>query len=131
MSRVRGLPRWLSGKESASQSRRRRFDPWVRKIPWRRRQATHSSILAWESQWTEEVAGYSPWDHKESEMTEWQRENRKQKFRVMKNYWGVLGTVCSLKLPINRERVGEREEWRNAGRWQGRQRPDPAGCALC
>ena len=27
---------WLSGKESACQCRRRRFDPWVRKIPWRR-----------------------------------------------------------------------------------------------
>ena len=34
-----GLPRWHSGKESACQCRRRRrlgFDPWVRKIPWRR-----------------------------------------------------------------------------------------------
>ena len=33
-----GLPRWLSGKESASVQRRkrRRFDPWVRKVPWRR-----------------------------------------------------------------------------------------------
>ena len=34
------LPRWLSGKESAYQSRKHRrggFDPWVRKIPWRRK----------------------------------------------------------------------------------------------
>ena len=31
-----GLPRWLSDKESTCQSRRHRFDPWVRKIPWRR-----------------------------------------------------------------------------------------------
>ena len=30
---VCGLPRWLSGKESACQCRRCRFDPWVRKIP--------------------------------------------------------------------------------------------------
>ena len=33
------LPRWLSGNESACQSRRRRrcrFTPWVGKIPWRR-----------------------------------------------------------------------------------------------
>ena len=35
-----GLPRWLSGKESACQSRRLRFDPWVGKIPWRRKWAT-------------------------------------------------------------------------------------------
>ena len=35
-----GLPRWPSGKESTYQCRRlrrHRFDPWVRKIPWRRR----------------------------------------------------------------------------------------------
>ena len=34
------LPRWHSGKESARQFRRckkPRFDPWVRKIPWKRK----------------------------------------------------------------------------------------------
>ena len=25
--------------------------------------ATHSSILAWEIPWTEDLAGYSPWGH--------------------------------------------------------------------
>ena len=34
---VLGLLRWFSGKESAYQCRRRRFDPWVRKIPWHRK----------------------------------------------------------------------------------------------
>ena len=28
---------WRSGKESVCQGRRHRFDPWVGKIPWRRR----------------------------------------------------------------------------------------------
>ena len=28
-----GLPWWLSGEESICQCRRRRFDPWCRKIP--------------------------------------------------------------------------------------------------
>ena len=32
----RGLPWWLSGKESAYQCRRCGFDPWVGKILWRR-----------------------------------------------------------------------------------------------
>ena len=32
-----GLPRWLSGKEFACQGRRHKFDPWVGKIPWRRK----------------------------------------------------------------------------------------------
>ena len=32
--------------------------------------AIHFSILAWRIPWTEEPEGYSPWDHKESDMTE-------------------------------------------------------------
>ena len=31
----------------------------------------HSSILAWEIPWTEELEGYSPQGHKESDTTEW------------------------------------------------------------
>ena len=33
--KLEGLPRWFSGKESACQCRRHRFNPWVGKIPWR------------------------------------------------------------------------------------------------
>ena len=29
--------------------------------------ASHSRILAWRIVWTEELAGYRPWDHKESD----------------------------------------------------------------
>ena len=32
--------------------------------------ATHTSILAWEIPWTDNLAGYSLWGHKESDMTE-------------------------------------------------------------
>ena len=32
-----GLPLWLSGKESTCQCRRCGIDPWVGKIPWRRK----------------------------------------------------------------------------------------------
>ena len=32
---------------------------------------THSSI-AWRTPWTEELGGYHPWDHKESDTTEQQ-----------------------------------------------------------
>ena len=37
---VAGFPRWLSGKEPACQRRRHRscgFNPWVSKIPWRKK----------------------------------------------------------------------------------------------
>ena len=32
--------------------------------------AAHSSILAWKIPWTQRLVGYSPWGHKESDMTE-------------------------------------------------------------
>ena len=31
------------------------FDPWVGKISWRRKMATHSSTLAWKIPWTERL----------------------------------------------------------------------------
>ena len=31
--------------------------------------ATHSSIVAWRSPWTEEPGGYSPWGRKELDTT--------------------------------------------------------------
>ena len=65
------LPCWLSGKEPVCQCRRHRFDLWVRKIPWRRKwQPTPVSLLG-ESHGQRSLAGYSPWGHKESNMTEW------------------------------------------------------------
>ena len=36
-SKENGLLWWLSGKESISQFRRHRFNPWIRKILWRRK----------------------------------------------------------------------------------------------
>ena len=38
--------------------------------PLEKEMATHSSILAWKIPWTEELAGYSSWGHKESDTTE-------------------------------------------------------------
>ena len=32
--------------------------------------ATHSSILAWKSPWTEELVGYNAWGRKEADRTE-------------------------------------------------------------
>ena len=55
------LPWWLSGKESTFQCRRlKRFDPWVRKIPWSRKWKPAPIFLPGEchGQWS--PAGYSP-----------------------------------------------------------------------
>ena len=42
------------GKGFTLQCGRPGFDPWVGTIPWRKEMATHSSILAWKTLWTEE-----------------------------------------------------------------------------
>ena len=69
-SRSMGLPWWLSGKESACQCRRHRFDPWVRKIPWRRAWQPAPVFLPGESCGQRSLVNYSPWGHKELDMTE-------------------------------------------------------------
>ena len=38
-----------------SEDLRYKFDPWVGKIPWSGKMATHSRILAWKIAWTEEL----------------------------------------------------------------------------
>ena len=68
-----GLPGGDSGKEPACQFRRRKrlgFDPWVRKIPWRREWLPTPVLSPGKSHEQRSLAGYSPWGHKESETTE-------------------------------------------------------------
>ena len=49
---------------------RPRFDPWVRKIPWRRKWQATLVFLCGESHGQKSLAGYSPRGRKESDMTE-------------------------------------------------------------
>ena len=62
-----------SGKEPTCQCRRHkrlRFDPWVRKIPWRRAWQPIPVFLPGKSHGQRSLVGYSPQGHKESNMTE-------------------------------------------------------------
>ena len=45
-------------------------DPWVRKIPWRREWQPTPVFLPGESHGQSSLVGYSPWGHKELDMTE-------------------------------------------------------------
>ena len=49
-------------------------ETWVRSLGWKdpleKEMATHWSILAWRTPWTEEPDGYCPWGCKELDMTE-------------------------------------------------------------
>ena len=55
------LPWWLSGKESACQCRRHGFDPWVGKIPWRRKWQPTPVLLPVKSHGRRSLVSYSPW----------------------------------------------------------------------
>ena len=50
----------LSGKESACQCRRPGFDPWVRKIPWRRKWQPTPVFLPGKSHGQMILESYSP-----------------------------------------------------------------------
>ena len=66
-----GCSWWLSGKESTYQCRRHGFDPWVGKIPWRRKWQPTPVLSPGESHGRRSLVGYiSPWGCKEWDMTE-------------------------------------------------------------
>ena len=46
------------------------FDPWIRKIPWRKAWQHTPVILPGESHGQRNLVGYSPWSDKESDMNE-------------------------------------------------------------
>ena len=66
---ILGLPRWLSGKESACQARDVGLTPGSGRSPGELEMETHSSILAWKIPWTEEPGGLHCMVAKESDMT--------------------------------------------------------------
>ena len=60
------------GKESACQCRRHKrcgFNPWVRKIPWRRKWQPIPVFLPGKFHGQRNLVGYSPWSCKESDTT--------------------------------------------------------------
>ena len=58
-----GLPRQLGGEESAWQCRRWRFNPWVRKIRWRRKWQPTPVFLPEKSHGQRSLLGYCPQGH--------------------------------------------------------------------
>ena len=81
------LPRWLSGKATCQcrRGKRRRFNPWVRKIPLEEEMATHFRILAWEIP-QRCLVSYKPWGPKEWNMTGW-LSMHKRTLRTSEESW--------------------------------------------
>ena len=58
------------------------FDPWVGKIPCRRAWQPAPVFMSGESHGQRSLAGYSPWGHKELDMTEHKYTDDKLVFGV-------------------------------------------------
>ena len=58
------------GSRICLQCRKPRFSPWVGNIPWRREWEPTPVFLPGEPHGQRNLAGFSPWGHKESDTTE-------------------------------------------------------------
>ena len=94
---ARRLPWWLSGSKIFLQSRRcrrHRFNPWVRKIPWRRTWQPTPVFLPGESHRQRSLKGYGPRVAKS-----WTRLKRPSVHapwqQVLQTFW-MSELVCSL-----------------------------------
>ena len=65
-----GLPWWLRRLSVCLQYGRPGFDPWVGKIPWRRKWQSTPALLPGKSHGQRSLVGYSPWGCKELDTTE-------------------------------------------------------------
>ena len=64
------FPGGSNSMESACQCRRRRFHPWVRKIPWNRKWHPTPVFLPGEFHGQRNLVGYNLWGSKKSDATE-------------------------------------------------------------
>ena len=96
------LPTWCSGKESACQGKihtRFGFDPWVGKIPWRRKWQRTTAFLPEKFCGQRSLVGYSPKCHKELDMTEHTRTHKH-------NLTTEPGPLCRMLFHFNKLCVG-------------------------
>ena len=90
-----GLSRWLSGEESAYQSRRLRFIPWVKKIPWRREWQPTPVFLPGKSHGQRSLAGYSPWGRKsQTRLSCWEFTQDTHKLSHLLAWLRFNATIC-------------------------------------
>ena len=87
-----------SGKEFVCQWRRHKrqgFDLWVGKIPWRRKWQPAPIFLLGKSHGQRSLVGFTPWDCKELDKTEWLRKHTYLLVQYLKllRTLGVLGLV--------------------------------------
>ena len=89
----RGHSCWLSGKESACQSRRQSFNPWVKKIPWSRKWQHTPVFSPGKSHGQRSLVGYRQWGSQELDMTKWLNNNSNNYLEETSRVGGFLPRV--------------------------------------
>ena len=89
---VREWKEVASGRESNCQCRSCGFNPWVGKIPWRRKWQPSPVFLPGESHEQRSLAGYSPWGHKQIALSQWALTHAQKKINSfqMLNCWATV-----------------------------------------
>ena len=95
-----GLHRWHSGKESACQCKRRRFDPCVRKIHWNRKWQTTPVFLSGKFHGQRSLVSYSPWGCKESDTTVLLSPHTHMHSYFKGNSWRVCSGASTWKIQL-------------------------------
>ena len=81
------FPWWVRWLRICLQCRRPRFDPWIRKIPWRREWQSSPVFLPGESHGQRSLVGYSPWGHKELDRAEWLTRSVRTRSDRQRAWW--------------------------------------------
>ena len=102
-SSILSFPGGSGIKESACQCRRRRrhgFDPWVRKVPRRRKWQPTPVFLPGESHGQRSLVGYSPCGYKELNMFEWLSMHSQVFLHCYITIWHLLYALWALGVSL-------------------------------
>ena len=76
--------------------RRQGFNPWFGNIPWRRIWQPTPVLLLGEFHGLRKLTSYSPWGHKESDMTEWLSMHVPRTVLSLKDVFVLSSLDCAL-----------------------------------
>ena len=100
----------MNSKQPSYQCRRCGFNPWVGKIPWRRKWQPPPVFLPGESHGQRSLEGYSPWGHKESDTAE-RLNHRHHRGHLWRGFeykvWPLICVFCKLKTLIPRSHMSD------------------------
>ena len=111
-------PSLLSSKKSTCQCRRRRFDPWVGKIPWKRYWQLSPVFLAGKSHEEKNLVGYSACSHrsvnqiiilKNSNQGLWKNYKEQGMYTTREAWWATVHGIT--KASEKTQQLKNNAEW--------------------